>query len=307
MRDPADLYELRPDVPEISGAVLLVNLDGYIDAGAAGRQAVQSLLAGADPTEVAVFDIDRLLDYRSRRPVMTFDGNRWTDYAAPGLTLSLAHDAEDTPYLLLTGLEPDREWELFAAAVRQLVERFSVSLTVAFHGIPMAVPHTRPATVTAHATSPDLVSGHTPWTGNLQVPGSAVNLLEYRLGQAGHDFIGFAVHVPSYLAQSEYPRAAMTALEFVSGATGLSLPTAPLEEAAQATDAEIEQQVAASEEVQRVVRNLEQQYDEFMASHGEADGGDPLLASDESALPTAEELGAELERFLAERERGTEG
>ncbi|MFC7330624.1 proteasome assembly chaperone family protein [Marinactinospora rubrisoli] len=306
MRDPADLYELRPDVPDISGAVLLVNLDGYIDAGAAGRQAVQSLLAGGDATEVAVFDIDRLLDYRSRRPVMTFDGRSWSGYADPALTLHLLHDAEDTPYLLLAGLEPDREWELFAAAVRQLIDRFSVSLTVAFHGIPMAVPHTRPATVTAHATNTDLISDHTPWTGELQVPGSAVNLLEYRLGQAGHDFIGFAVHVPSYLAQSEYPRAAMTALEFVSGATGLALSTHPLEDAAQATDTEIEQQVEASEEVQRVVRNLEQQYDEFMASHGNP-AGDPLLAADESALPTAEELGAELERFLAERDRGAEG
>ncbi|SJZ61640.1 Predicted ATP-dependent carboligase, ATP-grasp superfamily [Marinactinospora thermotolerans DSM 45154] len=286
---------------------MLVALDGFVDAGAAARQAVGSLLEDFEAEEIATFDIDRLLDYRSRRPVMTFNRDAWTGYADPKLALYLLRDGEGTPFLLLNGLEPDREWEAFSQAVIQLVERFSVSLTVGFHGIPMAVPHTRPATVTAHATRAELVSGFTPWMGTVQVPGSAASLLEYRLGEAGHDFIGYAVHVPSYLAQSEYPRAALSVLEYVAGATGLALPTSRLEEAASETDAEIEQQVQASEEVQRVVHNLERQYDDFLASRDLAADLDPLLAGDESQLPTADELGAELERYLAERDRGTEG
>ncbi|GAA3756625.1 putative ATP-grasp superfamily ATP-dependent carboligase [Spinactinospora alkalitolerans] len=310
MRDPADLYELRPDPPELAEPVLLIGLDGFVDAGAAGRQAVGDLFESFEAREVAAFDIDALLDYRSRRPVMTFVENAWTDYTDPKLALYLLHDAEGTPFLLLNGLEPDREWEAFAAAVRQLIDRFSVGLTVGFHGVPMAVPHTRPVTVTAHATRPDLVAAHTPWIDRVQVPGSAASLLEYRLGQAGHDFIGYAVHVPSYLAQSEYPRAAIAVLEYVSGATGLALPTDRLAEEAEGTDTEIEQQVAASEEVQRVVHNLEQQYDDFISSREAGDGladTESLLTGDESALPTADELGAELERYLAERDRGTEG
>lgn len=142
---------------------------------------------------------------------MTFVENAYTDYAEPKLDLYLMHDDEGTPFLLLHGLEPDREWEAFTAAVRSLVDHFQVSLTVGMHGIPMAVPHTRPATVTAHATRPELVAAHTPWIGRVEVPSSAVALLEYRLGEAGHDVIGFGVHVPSYLAQSEYPRAAIAA------------------------------------------------------------------------------------------------
>jgi predicted ATP-grasp superfamily ATP-dependent carboligase len=303
VRNPADLYELAPGV-DVAGSVMLVVLDGFVDAGSVGRQTAEALLAASSAEEVAAFDVDRLLDYRSRRPVMTFVENAYTDYEAPKLTLSQAHDAEGTPFLLLNGLEPDLEWEGFAAAVRGLVERFSVTLTVGVHGIPMAVPHTRPVTVTAHGSRPELVTGHSPWIGKVSVPGSAAALLEYRLGQAGHDVLGYAVHVPSYLAQSEYPRAAIAAVEHVAGATGLALTAESLRTTAEETDAEIAQQVAASEEVQRVVANLERQYDDFMSAREDADGADALFTGDESALPTADELGAELERYLADRERG---
>ncbi|MEY9213182.1 PAC2 family protein [Thermobifida halotolerans] len=306
MRDPADLYELRSDLPELSSPVLLVSLDGFVDAGAAGKQAVAALFDGLQATELVAFDIDGLLDYRSRRPVMTFDETAWVDYTEPKLSLYLVHDLEGTPFLLLHGLEPDREWEAFTAAVQQLVERLSVGLTVCFYGIPMAVPHTRPVTATPHATRDGLVPDHASWVGRIQVPGNAMSLLEYRLGQAGHDVIGYAVHVPSYLAQSEYPRAGLAVLEYLADTTGLALPTEGLAEEARKTDGEIDRQVESSEEVQRVVRNLEAQYDSFVAAD-DGVGADALLAGDEADLPTAEELGAELERFLAEHDRGSEG
>ncbi|TQN31217.1 putative ATP-grasp superfamily ATP-dependent carboligase [Haloactinospora alba] len=306
MRDPAELYELNSDV-DAAGLVMLVVLDGFVDAGSAGRQAADTLFDHSTAEEVATFDVDRLVDYRSRRPTMTFVENTWTEYSAPTLGLYLLRDAEETPFLVLYGMEPDREWEAFVAAVRELIERLSVSLTIGVHGIPMAVPHTRPATATAHATRSELISGHVSWIGRVRVPGSAASLLEYRLGEAGHDFIGYAVHVPSYLSQAEYPRAAITGLEYVADTTGLVLPTEALEEAARNTDTEIEEQVAASEEVQRVVSNLEQQYDDYMSAREATEDSGALLSGDESALPSAEELGAELERYLADREGNGEG
>ncbi|MBR8742515.1 proteasome assembly chaperone family protein [Nocardiopsis sp. MG754419] len=302
MRDPADLYELHPGFDDVAGQAMLVCLDGFVDAGHAGRQLAELLFEQFTAEKIATFDTDRLVNYRDRRPSMTFSENTWLEYKVPELGLYRMHDDEGAPFLVLHGPEPDREWELFVAAVQQLVDRYSVSLTISAHGIPMAVPHTRPVTVTPHATRPELVSGHTPWIGRLEVPGSAVALLEYRLGERGDDFIGYAVHVPSYLAQSHYPRAAIAAIGYVTGATGLAVPTAEMEETATATDVEIAEQVASSEEVQRVVANLERQYDDIMTSRAEGKTPEPPLGEDEAGLPTADELGAELERFLAERE-----
>ncbi|GAB3695524.1 proteasome assembly chaperone family protein [Nocardiopsis oceani] len=302
MRDPADLYELHPGFDDVTGLAMLVCLDGFVDAGNAGRQMSEALFERFTAEEVASFDTDRLVDYRSRRPSMTFVENTWTEYTPPKLALYRMHDDEENPFLVLHGPEPDREWEAFVAAAEHLVDRFAVSLSISVNGIPMAVPHTRPVTVTPHSTRPELVAGHTPWIGRVEVPGSASSLLEFRLGESGHDFIGYAIHVPSYLAQSTYPRAAIAASEYVAGATGLAMPTSGLEEVAGATDVEIEEQVAASEEIQRVVANLERQYDDIMSSRSDEDGGPTPLTEDDAGLPTADELGAELERFLAERE-----
>ena len=296
-RDPGDLYELSPAAPEPDGdLVMLYYLDGFIDAGSAGRLRATHLASSLGGHEVARFDVDALIDYRSRRPVMTFAKDHWEDYDTPELTMALLHDSEGKPFLLLNGLEPDREWETFTSAVRQLTSDLGVRLAVGFHGIPMGVPHTRQLGVTAHATQPGLIDGYRPLVDKLQVPGSAAALLEYRLGQDERPAVGFAVHVPHYLAQAAYPAAAVTLLESVQRATGLILPGDSLREAARRTDQEIARQVEGSAEVTEVVEALEQQYDAFTADR------ENLLGDESEPMPTAEELGAEFERFLAEQQ-----
>ena len=104
------------------------------------------------------------------------------------------------------------------------------------------------------------------------------------------------MHVPHYLAQAAYPAAAVTLMESIQRATGLLLPGDALREAAQRTDEEIARQVEGSDEVAEVVQSLEEQYDSFSA------GQDGLLGDDPDNMPTAEELGAEFERFLAEQQ-----
>jgi predicted ATP-grasp superfamily ATP-dependent carboligase len=289
--DPENLYEVDSEVPDLTGAVLLHHFEGFMDAGAAGRVLAEHLLETLESRVVARFDVDSLIDYRSRRPLMTYATDHWEDYAAPELVVHLLSDSAGHPFLLLTGLEPDRSWEAFVLAVQSLIDRWGVRLTVGFHGIPMGVPHTRPLNVIGHATRPELVSEYQPFFNRVQVPGNVSGLLEYRLGQAGHDAMGFAAQVPHYLAQSQYPTAAVTLLDALARATGLALPIGSLMDAAQAADAEIHRQVAESEEVAQVVEALERQYDAFIQTVGNTD------------LPSADELGAEFERFLAEQQR----
>ena len=297
MLDPHELYQLAPDAPDLEAPVLVLALTGFIDAGGGARLAAEHLLTTLTSTVVATFDVDQLLDYRSRRPPMLFVEDHWEHYDEPRLVVRALRDAAGTPFLVLTGPEPDTQWERFARAMQALIERYGVRLTIGLDAIPMAVPHTRPIGVTVHATRRELVAGHESWLQRVQVPGSAAHLLEYRLGQAGRDAMGFAVHVPHYLSQNDHPSAAETLLDCVARAGGLALPTDELRAAAERVRREVDEQVAASEEVLAVVRALEQQYDAFV--RGRAGGA--LLASDTARLPTAEELGAELERFLAEQ------
>lgn len=297
MLDPRDLYELVDDMPELGRPVLVQALSGFVDAGNAVRLAREHLLETLESRPVATFDIDQLLDYRSRRPPMIFIEDHWESYEAPKLELHLLHDDAGTPFLLLTGPEPDLQWERLVAALTEVVERLGVGLTVGLNAIPMAVPHTRPTGITAHGTRRELVAGYEPWLQRVQVPGSAGHLLEFRLGEKGHDAMGFAAHVPHYLAQAEYPPAAEQLLTSVSKSTGLLLPTEGLRQASEAVRADIDQQIAQTAEAAELVRALEEQYDAF--TRGRQRGAN--LLADSGPLPTAEELGAELERFLAEQ------
>ena len=296
----SELYHIEQEPGELTGPVLVHALTGFIDAGHAGRLAVEHLLEHLESRVVARFDVDQLLDYRSRRPVMTFESDHWAGYSPVELTLRVVRDEQGVAFLLLSGAEPDLQWERFTAAVIELVERFAVRLTVGLTAVPVAVPHTRPVTVTAHATRPELVADYERWFGTLQAPGSASALLELRLGEAGHDAAGFAVHVPHYLARAEYPDSARGLLEHAARTTGLALPLDALRATAQQALAQVDEQVGRSEEVAAVVRALEEQFDATVGAAGRRSL--PALQADE--LPSAEEIGAELEQFLAEQDGG---
>jgi proteasome assembly chaperone (PAC2) family protein len=295
------IYELEFPAPQLSsedgrGPVLIHALEGFSDAGHVIKLAATHLKDTLDTELVASFAIDELLDYRSRRPLMTFKTDHFTHYDDPELNLYALHDSVGTPFLLLAGLEPDLRWERFITAVRLLAERLGVRQVIGLGTIPMAVPHTRPVTMTAHAADKDLIADHQPWVGEVQVPASVSNLLEYRMTQHGHDAVGFTVHVPHYLAQTDYPPAAEALLAQVAKTGSLRLPLELLADAGIEVQTKINDQVSSSEEVAQVVTALERQYDAFVA----AQANRSLLARDED-LPSGEELGAEFERFLAEQ------
>ncbi len=296
VQDPTQLYRYETDTDPAAAraSVMLVSMGGFIDAGRTQRLFTDHLLSSHEHTVVASFDLDQLLDYRGRRPMMTFDRDRFTSYEDPSLLLYRLVDDEGQPFLLLAGSEPDYQWERMVEAVTGLVKTMHVDLTVSVHGIPMAVPHTRPLGVTAHATDPRLISQHQAVFGAVQVPASWSALLELRLGEAGRDALGFAVHVPHYLAQAEFADAALAGLGAVAGVTGLRLATTDLAAAAGLNRAEIAREVAGSDEVAAVVEALERQYDTFMEGRERPS----LLATSISELPSADEIGAELEAFL---------
>src|SRR5580693_6196668 len=303
-RNPEELYELGPAAPGIAGAPMLHYLEGFIDAGTAGRLLAEHVLRAFPHETVARFDADRLIDYRSRRPLMTYDNSRWESYDPPELALHLLHDQSERPFLLLTGPEPDHEWDLFTKAVLTIATRLDTGPAISFLGIPAGMPHTRPLGVIAHATREELLTGHQRLSSRIQVPGSAPALLELRFGEAGRDALGFAVQVPHYLAQAVYPPAALALLGAVTTSTGLDLPDTELREAADRTNVAIERQVADSAEVAELVRALEQQYDTATAEAAE----NPVtgLLAEGEAMPTADELAAQFERFLAENQDRTD-
>lgn len=296
MRPPEELFTVHSDVQFDEPPILIYAFSGFVDAGSGVRLAADHLLAEYTHHLVATFDADELLDYRARRPRMTYVVDHFASVEVQQIVLHELTDATGQRFLLLTGPEPDYQWLRFLSAIDLLVAQFGVRLAVGMSAIPWPSPHTRPMGLTVHGSEPSLVAGHASVIGEIEVPGHVGAMLELHLGQQGIPSMGVTAQVPHYLVQFEFPRGAVTLVQGVSAATGLVLPVGELEEAARQADAEVSSQLAGNEEFATVVTALEQQFDQLTAIATGVSGGLGDMAGER--MPTGDEIAAQVEQFL---------
>ncbi len=299
MRRPAKRIDDQGNGPVEPGPVLIHAFDGFLAAGGAPRIAADQLMTGRGEV-VHSFEVDRYIDYRARRPMISFSRDHYQDYADPRLDVVLEHDAVGAPYFVLSGPEPDYAWESFIDELQDVVQSNGVAITLGLGAVPMGVPHTRPSVITTHATRPELIDRVNLWTPELQVPGSAQALIEYRFGQRGLDAVGYVVHVPPYVAGVEYPPGAVALLDAIVDRTGLQLDYGRLKAAQEATMADITAQIAEQDSGD-VLSGLEEQYDAF------ARGAAQSLLAEENAIPSGDELADQFERYLARENKKNDG
>ncbi|MFZ7087898.1 proteasome assembly chaperone family protein [Curtobacterium sp. RRHDQ10] len=298
MNHPDDLYTLDASGSEVPpGLHLVAGLTGFADAGGAVAQITESLGAAPGARLVAEFDPDVLLDYRARRPVITFERDHISDVAPARLTLQLMQDEFGQPFLFLSGYEPDFQWNRFVTAVVDLAEDLQVADTTWVQSIPMPVPHTRPIGITVSGTRKDLVESMSVWKPETEAPANVLHLVEHRMAQLDRSVTGLVLLVPHYLSDTEYPDAAVAALAGIAAATGLVFPTDRLRESGRDFLARVDEQVGGNDELGHLVAALEERHDTYMAGNPI---GSPLTGVD-GQVPTADAIAAELERFLADR------
>ncbi|MCU0114555.1 PAC2 family protein [Curtobacterium flaccumfaciens] len=298
MNHPEELYTFDADAPTVpAGLHLVAGLTGFADAGSAVAQLTNSILEDLDTELVAEFDPDVLLDWRARRPVITFEHDHISAVEPPRLALHLVRDEIGQPFLFLSGYEPDFQWNRFVRAVTGLAADLQVADTTWVQSIPMPVPHTRPISLTVSGTRADLVEQMSVWKPETQAPANVLHLVEHRLAETGAQVTGLVLLVPHYLSDTEFPDAAVAALSGIAAATGLIFPTDALRESGREFLTRVEEQVAGNAELQRLVSVLEERHDTYMEGNPVAS---PLTGVD-GEVPTADAIAAELERFLADR------
>jgi len=286
------------DVPK--GLPLVAGLTGFADAGGVVTQVNRYLLDALESERVGTFNNDLLMDYRARRPVFQFEETHLTSYESPRLSLDLVQDELGSPFLFLSGYEPDFLWETMSQTILGLIDSLEVSTSSWVHAIPMPVPHTRSLGVTVSGNREDITDALSVWRPTTGVPGTLMHLIEYRLQEAEHPTAGFVVLVPHYLADTEFPDAAITALQSVTKATGLIFPTDSLRESGREFLTGIGKQVEDNTELEKLIESLEKRHDSYMEDNAVPS---PLMDAD-GEVPSADMIGSELENFLAKRHPG---
>jgi hypothetical protein len=149
------LFDLHAS-PDLDSPVLVVVLEGWIDAGYAAASALTTIKASTELATIATFDTDTLLDHRARRPTTHLEDGVNTGLTWPTIELSVATDRSGHDVLLLTGAEPDHSWRAFAKASVDLALEFGARLVTGLGAYPAPVPHTRATRVVSTATTPEL-------------------------------------------------------------------------------------------------------------------------------------------------------
>jgi proteasome assembly chaperone (PAC2) family protein len=283
----ADLYQIH-ESPELVDPVLVVCLDGWIDAGYAAANAVGTMLEGAGFVTVASFDADVLLDHRSRRPTMHIDDGVATGLTWPSIELRAAVDADGGEALFLVGAEPDHLWRAFSTSVVDLAHQFGVSQVVGLGAYPAAVPHTRPIRVVATATSAEQAHRVGTVAGRIDVPAGIHAAIEIAASESGLPSLSLWAQVPHYAAAMPYQEASEAIVTALGTHVGLTFPAGTLADDARATRARLDELVGNNDEHQAMVGQLERQYDTAEDIRG--------------PLPTGDDLAAELEQFLRDQE-----
>ena len=273
--------------PVLNEPVLVIGLEGWIDAGLGASTAMSTLLSTI-PTEVlATFDTEYFIDQRARRPVVRIIDGVTTELTWPEIQLRYGRDGDGADMLFLVGPEPDFHWSDFVDVVTDSAGRFDVRLTVGLGSFPAPTPHTRPVRVigTAPAQSSHLLSVVGTMAGEIEVPAGISAALELGFAEVDMDVITIWARVPHYVASMSYPQAAAALIDGLARISGLTLDASELRASADEVRQRVDDLITNNPDHGSMVEQLEQAAD--------ADEEHPV-----EELPSGDELAAELERFL---------
>jgi len=275
--------------PVLRNPVLVVAMEGWVDAGLGAITAVTSLMGERHTEQIVTFDGDHFLDQRARRPIARIVDGVTTELRWPEIEIRHGQDGAGADMLYLSGPEPDFHWRQFVDEVVGLALGWNVRLVVGLGAFPAPAPHTRPVKLAATAppSSAGLLAGVGVVQGELEVPSGVQTALELGFSAVGVEAVSLWARVPHYVSAMQFPDAGASLVDGLAAISGLVLDSSALHGAADDSRRQVDELIAGNPEHMAMVRKLEERID---ASEGNALGMEEL--------PTGDELAAELEQFL---------
>jgi predicted ATP-grasp superfamily ATP-dependent carboligase len=173
--------------------------------------------------------------------------------------------------------------------VVELSEALGVQLVVTLGALLADVPHSRPVSVTAHASDSVLIERLSLQAPTYEGPTGIVGVLQNACAAAGMPAASLWAAVPHYVAVAPNPKGALALLRRLESLVGVTVDASQLETAAVDYERQVTRAVELDPEVQAFVERLERAADEEEGP------------TDLSQLPSGDVLAREFQRFLRQR------
>jgi proteasome assembly chaperone (PAC2) family protein len=285
------IWDRRPD--GLRAPAMVCAFQGWNDAGDAASSAVSFLASSLQARRFARIDSEEFYDFQTNRPSVQFNDENEREIVWPAVEV-LEASAPRAPrdLVLVQGVEPSLRWRTFTAHIVELAEALGVQVVVSLGALLGDVPHTRPVSMSGHATDPALMERLGMQGSTYEGPTGIVGVLHAACAQAGLPSASLWAGVPHYVAAAANPKAALALLRRVEGLIGVSVDVSELESAAADYERQVGLAVQSDPDIQAFVERLEQ------AAEGEED-----VAPED--VPSGDAIAREFQRFL--RQRGREG
>ena len=262
---------------------------GWNDAGDAASSAVSFLASTLDARRFARIDSEEFYDFQANRPSVRFGEDERREIVWPTVEIFEARAPRaQRDLVLVQGVEPSMRWRGFCAHVVDLAEALGVQIVVSLGALLGDVPHTRPVTMTGHASDPSLMERVGIQGSSYEGPTGIVGVLHNACADAGLPSVSLWASVPHYVAAATNPKAALALIRRVEGLIGVSVDVSELESAAVDYERQVGLAVQSDPDIQAFVERLERA----------AESEDRSLLDD---VPSGDMLAREFQRFLRQR------
>jgi predicted ATP-grasp superfamily ATP-dependent carboligase len=290
--------------PALRRPVLITAFEGWNDAGDGASAAAAYLARRWGAESFASIDPEEFYDFTATRPEVRLESGMHRAIDWPTNVFSSAPlGLTGRDVVFLRGVEPQLRWRTFCGLVVDVARAVGVELAVSLGALLAEVPHTRPVRVTGTAADKAIVDRLGLHPSRYEGPTGILGVLGEALHRAGIPSASLWASVPAYVGQTPSPKATLALVSHISELLGVTVPTVDLDVASAAYERQVNEVVWADEDATAYVRSLEEQDDGDDEGAGDDGGGPGADDIDESDLPGADMLAAEVERYL--RDQGT--
>lgn len=270
--------------------VMIAAFGGWNDAAAAASGAVVFIGERLGATRAAAIDPEAFYDFQATRPLIDLSSGVSANIVWPEVELMVAR-APDARHdlVLVVGAEPSMRWKTFCTLVLDAAASLGVRRVVTLGSLLADVVHSHPIRLTGMASDPALIEDLEFRSPSYAGPTGIVGVLHHEAAARGLEAISLWAPVSHYAAGLTNAKGSLALVRALGRVAGLAVDTSSLE----ASAATFEQQVARAVEAEPRLRQLVEQLEEAAARASDDEPG---------PLPTGDELAAELERFLRDRE-----